>query len=234
MNNAQTANRAEDMNRRTMITGTAAIALSAPTLANAADNVVSPELAALIEAHKAAFAGSNDALDHEQSSEGSYFAENNGVMTIDLSVGGAQDFHTKNDIERGLYDCRDAIARRYDALQSQCGPIAKIDKPLAEKARDVLAKGKARDLRRLRAAYRSEMADREAAGYAQAVQARGAAFDAERDALNAILAFKPTTAADSDAKGRYLLSTVGGRFCDLASEQVAILFRSMTVDGVES
>ena len=50
--------------------------------------------------------------------------------------------------------------------------------------------------------------------------------------MDALLAFKPSTLAESDAKGRYLLGCVGGRYMQLYDDQVAILLRSLTSEGL--
>ena len=157
---------------------------------------------------------------------------NSPELIVDLSIGGAQSLHVMYDMERGEDECRQAITRRYDEVIARCGPLSNVAPALAQGARAQFVKGRARDMARLRAAIKKENAKREQFGFAQADRERDAAWESETAAMDALLAFKPSTLAESDAKGRYLLGCVGGRYMQLYDDQVAILLRSLTSEGL--
>ena len=215
------------MNRRTMIAGAAATTIAGPALAV----TPSTELADLIAAHKAAYKRFSQIVEVEEERTAAYFDAHDTEILIPLSVGGAQSLHNRHNLEDAVDDCRQVIKQRYKVLMNQCGPLAKVDADLAEKARRTLAKGKARDLARLRAAYRKETTRREAAGYAQFQREYDEASEADFAALDDVLAFKATTPADLNAKGQYLMSRFGYRFGSMNEFEVDSLLRSMLSDS---
>ena len=111
-------------------------------------------LAAVIDAHKSARAAFNGALDREQETETDYFATHGEEVLIPISIGGAQTFRVRFDLDEAADGCRVDICRTYESALKRLDSL-KLSPELHKPAEQSI-KGKLRaDLALLRRAHKA-------------------------------------------------------------------------------
>jgi hypothetical protein len=224
-----------DANRRTALALTATGIVAALGGMAAGVNVSHASwntLAAVIEAHKAAFKAFDAALTAMWAAEADYFATHPKERLIPLSVGGAVTFCVRFDLDDYAEDCRTRIAKIYADLHLKLDAL-KLPPELHAPALQFIRRKMRTDMAALRKAHKAEVASRNAHGYGGAVAASNLADTAEDEALSAVCAYPCTTVAELDMKGRYLLAVTGGRFAELDADDQQALLRSFII-GTEA
>lgn len=229
------------LNRRTALAVTSAglvsaiTVLSSPAKAKPANAPsVSDELLALIEAKHAQYARFIAAIDRATELEDAYLPKT-AELYVPLSIGGGQSRSLRfSELKRVEADLRDDIKRRYREQEQKLGSLGKIAPDLAKQSTAALRKAEQTDLRTLKRLVKEERARRLAAGLEQAIEERNEASDAERDALNAVCAFRCTTMEEHRVKAAFLLEFATGKYGDLQSEDIdALLWSFLPVEALE-
>ncbi|MER8628536.1 hypothetical protein NKH55_02000 [Mesorhizobium opportunistum] len=194
---------------------------------------VSPELEALIEAKRAAYAAFNEVLDSNYEIEEAYFGQHKKELFVDLSIGGAQSFHP--DFERDFLhqDVRADIVRRYDEQRRKLAVIEKLDSAVAAQAMAALRAGQAKDLRTFRQVLRDEIGRRKAFGLWQAKEAEDEASTADLDTFTALCAYRCINFAELTRKAEVIAHYTGPKFTEIQADDFNVFLGSMMADTSE-
>lgn len=215
------------VSRRTAIAVAAAI--PAALTGNIAE-AASSELDALIEAHKQAFARWMAAIDAEEEIDSKLKRPE---IYVALSIGGGQSVQAYHSLWQAQTDLHKEIAGRYKGETTRAlSMLERVSPDLAKQATTTLRKALANDLRAMRRLIREEAERQEASGVAAVLRENRESSDAERDTLNAILAYHCTTMAELSKKAAYISTTLQG--CSLDEEQDELLLASMMDEGAAS
>lgn len=202
------------------IAGAAIPAMVAGSVVEAAP---SSELDALIEAHKQAEARFLAAVELESEWEGK---QETPEIHVALSIGGAQSVHVHHTLQKATADLRNSIATQYRVeSQHTSATLQSVSPDLSDQVKAALRKAQANDLRKMRRAIREQQQRWEASGYAAFKREYEGSSDAERDTLNAVLAYRCTTMVEVAKKASYISKALQG--CIFDHDQVELLLDSM-------
>jgi hypothetical protein len=214
------------------ITRRAALAATAVAITTGASGFpakaapVSAELLALIEAKHAAYARFIEAIDRATPLEDAHLSKT-AELFIPLSIGGGHSRSLRySELDRIADDLRDEIKRRYCEQEQKLTALRKVAPDLAKQSTGALRKAEQFDLRTLKRLIKEERARRIAVGLEQAIEERNEASDAEREALNAVCAYRCATMEECRVKAAFLLEFATGKYGDLQPEDLEPLLRS--------
>lgn len=188
------------------------------------------ELDFLIEAHKRADIRWLAAADAEEELDRSLKRPE---IFVPLSIGGGQSLHAHSSLYQAQRDLQKEIAARYKVETTRAlAMLERVSPELGKQAAAALRKAQATDLRTLRRIIREEADRQEASGVASVIREYHEASEAERETLDAVLAYRCTTIPDLSKKASYIRQTLQG--CSLDEEQDELLLTSMLEEGVVS
>ncbi|WP_192182175.1 hypothetical protein [Mesorhizobium amorphae] len=229
-NEAQESFMNQHVNRRALLAATtvaaAGIAAATPKAHARFDDTA--EVKALIKAHRVAEIAFDKALIVDGDMEQAYFnAHPEKELLVPLSIGGAQSFYIRFDLDHYAADCAKEISARYEAKRRGLHELRAISPDLADQAVEVFNRGEETDIATLVTMLKAEKSKRNAFGWGKAHRAYDATSNAVRRALDTLVAHRCTSPAANRARAKYLLKATGGRFAELEPYQVKALLNSL-------
>ncbi|QOF71832.1 hypothetical protein IG197_01700 [Aminobacter sp. SR38] len=184
------------------------------------------DLSALVEAHKAASAAFEAAIDREGDLKEAYFAANRKEHLALLSIGGALSLYVSEDMDEAFSNCEKRMKEEYDTQIRKIGVLERIEPRLAEEAQLALHAKLSTDIAALEKLTAEEKDRQSAFGWSAAVAEYQRSSDDETKALLALLAHPCTSLEQCRAKAAYLMGVTDWQYTYLEPEQLLALLGS--------
>ena len=205
-----------------------ALALTGAGLAAALSTTAatSSELDRLFEVHRRALQRFEAALDAENEFD-QHDAERRELF-VPLAIGHTVSLHASRYLRETVNGFRTFIGAQYRDAFKAASVMERLSPDLGKQATERLRKAQAHDLRTMRRVIREEQQRREAIGYAACIREWYAACDAEKDALESVLAYRCTTFEQLSVKVAYDKKALDG--CHWETWQTDAFIGSMLLD----